>query len=255
MDFDRFRELPAEEPEYLPEEEKGQPNRLLAVMTAVVLMFTIIILCCYLAIFINPQFVFNPFRPPTAIVLVTPTPSEPTDTPLPTFPPTWTPTPTPTHTPTPTITPTPTNTPLPTNTPRATSTPKPPPPFYLDGEAARMSQTIYKGVGDWWLGFAGEVTDPNGAAITSVQIKLWDGEGWESYQTPGARTDVVQNYRSTFGGSMSWWEQHVSTNCNLTGTFYLQVIQNGAGASPVVKIEHDGECSKNLIMVNFKRRY
>ena len=257
MDFDRFRELPAEEPEYLPEEEERRPNRLLGVMTAVVLMFTIIILCCYLAIFINPQFVFNPFRPPTAVVLVTPTRSGPTDTPLPTFPPTWTPTATPTHTPTPTITSTPTNTPLPTNTPRATSTPKPPPPFYLDGEPARMSQTLYPGVGaeNWWLGFAGEVTDPNGAAIISVQIKLWDGEGWESYQTPGARADVVQNYRSAFGGSMSWWEQHAPFSCAETKTFYLQVVQNGVGVSPVVKVENKENCDQNLVIVNFKRRH
>ena len=254
MDFDRFRQPPAEEPEYLPE-ETTQPSRLLGVLTAIVLVFTLIVLCCYLAIFVNPQFMFNPLKPPTEFKLVTPTPSRPMNTPLPTFPPTWTPTTTPTHTSTPTITPTPTDTPPATSTPRFTSTPRPPPPFYLDGELTRMSQTIYEGVGDWWLGFAGEVTDPNGAAITSVQIKLWDGEGWESSQIPGARTDVVSNYRLKFGGSTSWWEQHVPFSCQETKTFYIQVIQNGVGVSPVVKVEHSGECTQNLILVNFKRRY
>jgi len=255
MDFDRFRELPMEEPAPVPKKKAQRPSGLLGLLTAFVLVMTLIVLCCYLAIFLNPQFMFNPFKPPTAVVLVTPTSGKPTDTPRATFPPTWTPTATPTHTSTPTITPTPSHTPLPTATPRATNTPKPPPPFYLDGEPVRTAQNIYPGVGGWWLGFAGEVTDANGAAITSVEVKVWDGEGWESAQIPGARTDVVSSYRAKLGGSMAWWEQFVPFNCNLTKTFYLQVIQSGAGVSPVIKIEHSGECSKALIIVNFKRRY
>ena len=105
------------------------------------------------------------------------------------------------------------------------------------------------------MGFAGEVTDPNGAAITTVQIKLWDGEGWESFQVPGARTDVVSNYRVNFGGSTAWWEQHVPFSCHASKTFYLQVIANGRGVSPVVKVAHSEDCEHNLIMTNFKRRY
>jgi len=253
MDFDRFRELPAEEPEYFPEEEKGRSDRLLGALAVIVLILTVIVLSCYLVIYLAPRVSFNPFPPPTAIALLTPTPAKPTDTPLPTFPPTWTPTATPSHTPSPTITPTPSNTPLPTSTPRPTSTPKPPPPFYLDGEPLRMSQRLYPeaNTAEWWLGFAGEVTDPNGAAILTVQIKVWDGEGWEDSQATGTRLD----YRTQFGGGTSWWEQFVPSNCHLTKTYYLQVIQNGVGVSPVVKVEHDGNCSKNLIMVNFKRRY
>jgi hypothetical protein len=254
MDFERFRQIPAQEPEPLAD-ERAQPNRLLSVLTALVIVLTLVVLCCYLAVFFNPQFMFNPFKPPTAIVLVTPTSVGPTNTPLPTFPPTWTPTATATHTSTPTVTPTASNTPPATSTPRPTNTPKPPPPFYLDGEVARMSQTIYEGVGGWWLGFAGEVTDPNGAAITTVHIKMWDGEGWESSQIHGARSDVVQNYRSAFGGTMSWWEQHAPFSCFADKTFYLQVIQNDVGVSPVVKVEHSEDCDHNLIIVNFKRRY
>jgi len=248
--FERFREFPVEEPDYPPEQE-ARPSRLVGVLAAAFLVLTLVVLCCYLAIFINPQFMFNPFKPPTKIVLVTPTPVGPTNTPLPTFPPTWTPTASPTHTSTPTITPTPSNTPLPTSTPLPTRTPKPPPPYYLDGEIIRASQSLYGDVGDWWLGLAGEVTDPNGASITTVQIKVWDGEGWESYQTPGTK----QDYRANFGGSTSWWEQFVPFNCTLTKTFYVQVVGGGVGLSPVIKAEHDGDCSKNLIMVHFKRRY
>jgi hypothetical protein len=254
MDFERFRELPMEEPAPEPERE-SRPNRLPVLLTAFVLVLTLVVLCCYLAIFFNPQFAFNPFKPPTAVVLVTPTSARPTDTPRATFPPTWTPTATPTHTSTPTITPTPTNTPPATNTPLPTNTPKPPPPYYLDGEPLHITQDIYEGVSDWWLGLAGEVTDANGAAITSVQVKIWDGEGWESTQTPGARTDVVSNYRASLGGSLAWWEQFTPFNCNLTKTFFVQVIRSGAGASPIVKIAHGGDCSKGLIVVNFKRRY
>jgi hypothetical protein len=71
MDFDRFRELPAE-PEPLAAEEAAQPGWLWGVLTSMVVVLTLIVLCCYLAIFVNPQFMFNPFKPPTAIVLVTP---------------------------------------------------------------------------------------------------------------------------------------------------------------------------------------
>ena len=250
MDFDRFRQLPAEEPEYAPE-EKGRSTPLLGVLAAVVLTLTVVVLCFYATIFINPQSAFNPLKPPTAIVLVTPTRPGPTDTPLPTFPPTWTPTASPTHTSTPTVTPTATDTPLATNTPRATSTPRPPPPFYLDGEPIHRSQTLYDGVENWWLGFAGEVTDPRGATVTDVRIKIWDGEGWEGTAKPGAALD----YRAEFGGSTSWWEQFVPFNCTLTKTFHLHVIQADAVLSPVVKVEHVGNCKENLIIVNFKRRY
>lgn len=118
-----------------------------------------------------------------------------------------------------------------------------------------MTQTIYEGTDGWWMGLAGEVTDPNGAAITTVEIKVWDGEGWESSQVPGARTDVVSNYRVKFGGSTAWWEQFVPFSCYEPKTYYVQVIQNGVGVSPAVKVEHGEDCSQNLILINFKRRY
>lgn len=118
-----------------------------------------------------------------------------------------------------------------------------------------MAQTIYEGVGGWWLGFAGEVTDANGAAITEVEIKIWDGEGWESAVIPGSRLDVVENYRSRLGGSMAWWEIFAPFSCWATKTFHLQVIKNGVGVSPIVKVEHSEDCGLNLIVVHFKRRY
>ena len=241
-------------------------NRALEMLTALVVVLTVLVLLCYGIIFFQPRIFFNPFKPgPSAeeqlAALLTkqaPPPGPavtPTATNTPPLPPTWTPTATGTPTSTPTATSTPTHTPTPTRTPRPTNTPKPPPPFYLNGEPTHTSQIIYPNVSTWWLGLAGEVTDPNGAAITSVQIKIWDGEGWESYQTPGANGDVIRNYRSYFGGSTAWWEQFVPFNCKQTKTFHLQVIQDGKAVSSEVKVEHTGDCAKNLIIVNFKRRY
>lgn len=111
-------------------------DRTLEIATVIVVVIIALVILCYLVIFINPQFILNPFKPPLPTLAAqvtsafeptwTPTPT-PTRTNTPTATPTWTPTPTPTDTATP-LPPTATDTPTPTETPTPTATNPPPPP-------------------------------------------------------------------------------------------------------------------------------
>jgi hypothetical protein len=155
------------------------------------LFLTVLVLLCYVAIFISPQAAFNPFKPPmvqfptptaaAAGIVATPTPS-PTATSAVPFPPTWTPTATPTVTVTRTPRP-----PTPTWTP--TSTRAPLPAFTLRREIIYTKQYLYSGAEDWWSGVAGEVTTSSGMAYTDATVRIWDdfGHVWETH--PGDAPD------------------------------------------------------------------
>ncbi len=165
-------------------------DRTLEIATVIVVILIALILLCYLAIFINPQVIFNPFKPPTE----TPTPQltsivEATWTPTPTSTPTNTSTPTPTWTPTPTAssTPTPTNTstptPLPpTDTPPPTATRRPPPPkptatptpFPYDYVEAAGGPDCQK---TWVWGY---VINNEGLPEPDVQMRVGNDQGWRA---------------------------------------------------------------------------
>jgi len=167
-------------------------DRTLEIATVVVVVIIALVILCYLAIYINPQVFFNPFKPVAATDQVaeatrvwgpawtdTPTPTA-TDTATPTA--TWTPTATPTSTPLPTNThtptPTSTNTPLPTNTPKPTQKPRPPRPtatptpwpYYYDYSGGRPRCD--------WTGVWGYVTGADGLGETGVQMRVGNDQGW-----------------------------------------------------------------------------
>ncbi len=107
-------------------------NNILIVLLAMVVGLIILVLICFLTIFLQPDIIFNPLSPSRATAIaaaqaVTVAPTATPTTPAPTYPPTWTPsatfTPAPTKTPTDTRTPTPTYTSSPTVTPTPTKTP------------------------------------------------------------------------------------------------------------------------------------
>lgn len=222
-------------------------DRTLEITTVVVVVLIALVILCYLAIFLNPQVIFNPFKPPL------PTPVAVATSPLNV--PTWTPTATPTHTntPTPTFTwtpsPTPTDTPTPlpptdtpTPTPTATNTPKPPPPpkpkpptptptpwpydYVSAGGRADCART-------WVHGY---VLAANGLAEAGVQMRVGNDQGWHT----DIWTDVNGYYEATFhwqpkagkwfvrvfkGGqprSMQfWWE----TSAGCQGPYSLQEVE------------------------------
>lgn len=107
-------DFPDEEP--TPKRNPSSNNLVWNIFSGLLLIATAIMAVLFLAIFINPQSVFNPLPPPTLpsqAVTITPTP-----TPGNVLPPTWTPEPS--HTPLPTKTEAPTPTASPTKNPPPT---------------------------------------------------------------------------------------------------------------------------------------
>ncbi len=164
-------------------------DRTLEIATVIVVVLIALVILCYLAIYINPQVPFNPWKPELEVADVTPSPTptwetwtpSPTPSITPTHTPTatWTPTPTATDTATPTATWTPTATetkpaPTPTNTRRPrprvpTSTPTPMPYFYeYAGGRPNCEYTMV------W----GYVAGANGLGEDDVQMQVGNDQGW-----------------------------------------------------------------------------
>ncbi|NLF13383.1 MAG: hypothetical protein GX597_16485 [Anaerolineaceae bacterium] len=221
-------------------------DRTLEVSTVIVVVVIFLVILCYLAIYLNPQVFFNPFKPATPVAVVSATSLfQPTWTPTATSTPTDTPTATPTWTPTPTATPT--DTPLPptdtpTATPTATNTPKPPPPPAPPRPTPAPTPWPYDyssagGRGDctrtWVWGY---VLGANGLPEAGVQMRVGNNQGWVG----DVYTDANGRYEATFdwkpvanrwfvrvfkGGqprSMQfWWE----TSAGCDGPYSLQEVQ------------------------------
>jgi hypothetical protein len=196
-------------------------DRVLEIVTILVVMMTIFICICYAAIFRNPYVTFNPFKPPTA------TPWGMAEGPPPTFPPTWTPTATriPTDTPTATNTPTVTNTPTSTgtstptrtNTPTVTSTrPPPPPPTATPPptptSGPRYSITKYEGISFCgYTEFRFNVKDYRGIGKRDVTIRIWTDWSFDASVTTNAIGEAKKHIGDSFFDS----------------TWHIQLIEDG----------------------------
>lgn len=203
-------------------------DRTLEIVTVVVVVLIALVILCYLTIYLNPQFVLNPFKPPTptAVAQATATPRPVwTDTPTPlptatfTATPTWTPSPTATSTPTPlppTDTPVPTNTPtpIPTNTnpppppkprpPTATPTPW---PYYYESAGGRGNCTV--------TGVYGYVLNTAGLAESGVQMRVGNDQGWRA----DVWTDANGFYRFDFASEP------------VAGKWFVRVFKGGSPRS------------------------
>ena len=223
-------------------------DRTLEIATVVVVVIIALVILCYLAIYINPQVFFNPFKPPSptpdqvaqATTIVgptwTPTPTS-TATNTPTATATWTATPTPTSTPRPTETntptPTATNTPLP---PTATRRPQPRPPtatptpwpYYYEYAGGRPDCT--------WTGIWGYVVGANGLGEANVQMRVGNDQGWRAdtwtnqdgiygftfAQEAKAGRWFVRVFKGGQPRSMQfWWD----TSAGCTGEYSLQGVR------------------------------
>jgi hypothetical protein len=232
--------------------EEPQSTGPVQIGSAIFAVLTVLLLLCYVAIFVNPQLPINPFPPPQVglqpVVQYTSTPTvSPTYTPEPTFPPTWTPTVTPL--PTSTFVPQPTVTRMP---PKPTTPPKRLPEFTLT-----VKQMMYPGSENWWNGLAGEVADRNGLPVTDVTIRIRDASGnvWET--TPGNASRYATEYGMPFGGrgTYAWWEQVLKVSCQQSIKVWVQVFRNGNPVSPEVSVQTTGTCDQNLILIHFTKNY
>lgn len=151
-------------------------------------------------------------------------------------------------TPTPTATPRP-PTPIPTRrpaTPTATPTATRSPWRYSQLGAPVHRWNDKNQAGCEWLGVGGQVLDTAGAGLSGVMVRVWSG-GW-----PGQTALSGQKLEYGAGG----WEVYLDDHPK-DGVWSCQVIDaSGAGLSPVVTFQtYAGDCSRNLVLINFKQNY
>jgi hypothetical protein len=227
-------------------------DRTLEIATVIVVILIALVILCYLAIFINPQVVFNPFKPPTltptpqTTPLVeatwTPTPTNtPTNTSTPT--PTWTPTPTPSNTPIPTSTSTPTPLP-PTATPLPTATRRPPPPKPTATPTPfPYYYTVAEGGPDcartWVWGY---VVGADGLGEGGVQMRVGNDQGWRA----DIWTDANGRYEATFASQP------------VVGKWFVRVFKGGQPRSMQFWFASGGGCdgpySKQQFRIDWRHR-
>ena len=226
-------------------------------LSILVLLITVCIVGYFVLVFINPNMPLNPFPPPPTPFLF------PTATITPIqLPATWTATKPPqmtaTDTPPPTFTSIPTGTSFslvpPTKTPKSTATPKA--SFYATVQYI-ASTIIYPDSGCNWLGIGGTITDASGADIPQQVIAL---AGTFNGQSIPPSTVTVSGVVSAYG--RSGFEFNLGNILKLStvpaasnGTLYLQVLnQAGFPLSDNIYINTYNDCSKNLVLVRFKKR-
>ncbi|MCL4531300.1 MAG: hypothetical protein M1282_18080 [Chloroflexi bacterium] len=236
-----------------PVKRSGSQLSIWDLLTALVLLATVCIGGYFLLIFINPNSPFNPFPPlPTPLTF-------PTATITPIQPPaTWTPTfvditDTPTLVSTITLQPSPTGfslippskTPQPTKTPKPTATPTAP----FSANVSYIQSTIIHPDSDCkWLGVGGTVVDANNAPMIYMSVRLvgtLNGTPINKLNVSGTSPDYGQ----------SGWEFVLGdTPVASTKTLYVQLLdQAGLPLSNNIYINTYTDCSKNLVLVRFKK--
>ncbi|MBC7877114.1 MAG: hypothetical protein H7Y59_08100 [Anaerolineales bacterium] len=216
-------------------------------LSIVVLLITLCIGAYFVAIFIAPNSALNPFPPSDPFA-----PPPATITPI-QLEPTWTATPVADTTETPTLFPTFTLEPSatafslvpPTKTPTPTATPKA--PFsatitYID------STIIHPEAACNWQGVGGTIVDANNADMLRITIRL---VGFYNSKTKNELT--VSSIAPSYG--KSGYEFFLGTvPISSKGQLYIQILdQAGLPLSDNIYIDTFNDCSKNLVLVRFKK--
>lgn len=213
------------------------------------LLLTLCMGIYFAAIFVAPQSALNPFKaslvdvnaPPTATI--TPIQMEAT----------WTATPfaivteTPTLLPTYTLIPSPTLFSLvtPSDTPTATLLPK----AQFTATVTYIDSTIIHPEAECkWQGIGGTIVDSNNADILRITVRLVG-----SYNGSTKNELTVSSIAPAYG--KSGYEFFLGTSPIATkGDMTLQILdQAGLPLSDPIKIDTFKECSKNLVLVRFKK--
>lgn len=218
------------------------------ILSIAVLVLTVCVGGYFALIFLNPNSSLN-FLPPTGALANTPT-----NTPEPIkLEPTWTASPTlemtPTSTPRPTWTPPFTETPFslvpPTRTPKPSATPRAP----FSASTQQVDSTIiHPEFACNWAGIGGTVVDTNNSDIIGTVVVLrgfLDGKTVDLTTVSGINKEYGQSgYEFVLGNAP------VASN----KTLYVQLVdQSGVPLSDKVEIVTSAECTKNLVIVRFKK--
>lgn len=229
---------------------RGGGLHVLDFLSILVLILTMCLAGFFAWIYINPDSSLNPLppggfgaNPPTATV--TPLQLEPT----------WTASPTleltPSNTPRPTFTPFLTNTPVslvpPTRTPRPpTPTRTPRLPFGATTQLIE-STVIHPDLACNWAGIGGTVVDAANSPIVGQVIVLrgsLDGKTIEQQTVSGINKEYGQ----------SGFEFVIGTAPIASTTLIVQLVDlNNIPLSPAISITTSSDCTKNLVLVRFKK--
>lgn len=219
------------------------------ILTIAVLLLTACIAGYFALIFFDPNSSLN-VLPPTGRFANTPT-----STPAPIrLEPTWTASPTlamtPTRTPPPTWTAIFTDTPFslvpPTRTPRPSNTPRA--PFTAISIQQVESTIIHPEFACNWAGVGGTVVDANNSHVIGTVVFLrgfLNGESVDLTTVTGVNKEYgPSGYEFVLGNAP------VASN----KTLYVQLVDlSGIPLSDPVEISTSADCSKNLVLVRFKR--
>ena len=227
------------------------PMQVWDILSILVLLLTVCLVGYFVLVFINPASQLN-FLPPGAGPLGNHIPTF-TVTPL-QMQPTWTPSPTiavtPSDTPRPTITPLPTNTPFslvpPTKTPKPSPTPKA--PFSAPSVTQVESTVIHPDLACNWAGIGGTVVDANNSPVIGTVVVLrgtLNGSTIEQQTVSGINKEY-----GPAGFEFVLGTAPVESN----KTLYVQLVdQQNIPLSDPVQITTSTDCSKNLVMIRFKK--
>ena len=229
-------------------QRRANPTQLWDILSILVLILTACIAAYFVMIFLNPGSSFNILPPggrgpriPTA-----------TTTPI-QLQPTWTASPTlqltPSNTPRPTFTPFFTNTPFslvpPTKTPKPSATPKAP----FGGTFQQVESTvIHPDLACNWAGIGGTVVDTNGSHIVGTVVVLrgtLNGSTVEQQTVTGINKEYGQSgFEFVIGNAP----------VESRGTLYVQLVDlQNIPLSDQVVINTSSDCTKNLVLVRFKK--
>lgn len=219
-------------------------------LSILTLLMTFCIGFYFVAIYMSPNAAYNPFSPARAMANMLPTA---TITPIQLMP-TWTPTqPIVTETPTLTLVPTFTLEPTvtvvslitPSRTPTPTATPKAPfnaTTTYID------STIIHPEAGCNWQGVAGTIVDAKNADMLGITVRLtgfYNGKTKNELTVSGIAPAYGKSGFEFFLGTVP-----ISSDNLLT----IQILdQAGLPLSSPIELDTFSDCSKNLILVKFKK--
>lgn len=214
------------------------------------LLITFCVGAYFVAIYMSPNAAYNPLSPARAAANMLPSPTITQIQLLPT----WTSTqaviteaPTLTLVPTFTLEPSPTVVSLitPSRTPSPTATPKAP----FSATVTYIDSTIIRPeAGCNWQGIAGTIVDANNAEMIGIAIRV---TGFYNGKTKNELT--VSGIAPAFG--KSGFEFFLSAvPISSDGLLSIQILdQAGLPLSGIIEIDTFSDCSKNLVLVKFKK--
>jgi len=231
-----------------PSRTRGSSMQLWDILSIFVLILTACITGYFVLIFFNPDASYN-ILPPGGFGPRVPTA---TTTPI-QLAATWTASPTlqltPSNTPRPTFTPFFTSTSFslvpPTKTPKPTSTPKA--PFSATSQQVE-STVIHPDLACNWAGIGGTVVDVNGSHVVGTVVVLrgtLDGKTMEQQTVTGINKEYGQSGFEFVLGSAPIASKN---------TLYVQLVdlQNIPLSDPIY-VTTSSDCTKNLVLVRFKK--